>query len=105
MSEVFGFLGGCIVVAALFGAVLHRLRPNWRRWRVAVISALPVPTIALAACLYLFVDAASASPEECGVDACGMVMMAAMVVGGFAIVGFALGLFVSAGILRLWWKP
>lgn len=91
MTELLSFLAICIAVAVLLNVILHLCRPLWSRRRIALISAFPVPSIALAICIYVFIGAATASAEKCGVDACGMAMMFATFGAGIAVAGFATG--------------
>jgi hypothetical protein len=78
-------------VAAGMAALLLRLRPNWPTRRTVVVAAAPVPISMTAICIVVFLNAATASRESCGVDACGMAMMFAMVGVGYAMAAFVLG--------------
>jgi hypothetical protein len=104
MIEMFVFLAICVAAAVLLGIALHALRPSWSRRRIMLVSASPVPSMVLAACIYVFVRAATASAEACGVDACDMAMMAATLGLGIAIAGFAVGLIACEYVQRTWWK-
>ena len=78
-------------------------RPDWRSRRVILLSAIPVPAMILLLCVAVFITAALSSKEACGVDACGMAMMAATFVAGYALI--ALGVAVGAAwlVCRLRW--
>ena len=57
------------------------------------MAALPIPTSIWLLCLYVFMNAAFASKEDCGVDACGMAMGFSVIIAGAAMVGFFIGAF------------
>jgi hypothetical protein len=105
MSEFLWFVGICVAVALISAAILHRLRPAWSLPRTAMLSALPIPAVTTILCAAVFLTAAFSSDEACGVDACGMAMMAAMGVIGYAIVGYLGGAIACVLLLRLLAKP
>jgi hypothetical protein len=88
-----------IVVAAVPAAGLSFLtakyRTDWSRRRALLAAALPVPGAVWALCLGIFVSSANASDEQCGVDACGMAMIASLAVGVYAAIAFGLCLAVA----------
>lgn len=98
----FGPLAGQIVLSSFVTWWLARRasgserRPN-RPWRIA----LPIPVIIWAFCVYIFIDASTASQEECGVDACGMAIAAAMMVGIMGILLYLIGVGTSVLTYRL----
>ncbi len=98
----FGPLAGQIVLSGLVTwwlarrAVVSERRPN-KPWRIA----LPIPVIIWAFCAYIFVDASTASQEECGVDACGMAIAAAMMVGVMGVLLYLIGVGTSVLTYRL----
>jgi hypothetical protein len=102
MTEILSFLLVCFVVAALSTIVLLVSKPAWSSGRTTVIAASPVPLLLLAICLYVFVRAAAAPAEKCGLDACGMAMMFATFGAGVALAGFAAGLAACACVHQMW---
>jgi len=85
-----------LLVSPGVGFLLHRRFRTWARWRIVMLGALPIPLVLWAICLALFVEAATASAESCGVDACGMTMMAAMAVAGMTLVVYLVSLPLAA---------
>jgi hypothetical protein len=70
---------------------------EWRRRKIVIVAALPIPGLIGLACLWVFGNALFATatrPETCGVDACGMAMM-------FSLMGLAsaLGVFAFASVV------
>jgi hypothetical protein len=86
------------VLPVLLSVGLSRFRPRWPRWVRALVAAcvLPVPIIAFAA--FMAFNAAHTPADECGVDACGMAMAAAMILGFFAVVGLVLGFVLALAV-------
>ena len=78
-----------ILLAVIGGWTLRRR--GWPKARTALIVAAPVPFLIIAMCVIVFVSAATASAESCGVDACAMAMMAAMALGSAAVVLYIIG--------------
>jgi len=78
------------VLIAIAGVLLLR-RFQWRRRRIVLLSAVPVPAILFTLCLVIFVSAATASRESCGVDACGMAAAGAMVLAVGAMLLYLVG--------------
>jgi hypothetical protein len=78
-------------VAALLSLGLRLLAPRWSMAWTATAAAAVVPALVLAFCAFIFFDASSTGPEQCGVDACGMAIMAAMFIGGLALLAFPIG--------------
>jgi hypothetical protein len=90
-----------IVPAIALSLAILKFRAHWSRRRAIVVDALPVPAVIWVLCLALFVHSATASKEQCGVDACGMAMMASYVVGFYATVAFGAGLAVAWFVRRI----
>ena len=80
-----------VVPAVIASLLISKFRTHWSRRRAVLLAALPVPAIVWILCLYLFVLSASASKEECGVDACGMMIMAATYVSLYALFAYGAG--------------
>lgn len=103
MSEWMLFLLLC-AAAPLLSLVVRRLRPGWSPLRTSLWAAVPVPGALLLLCAFVYASSALATPEQCGVDACGMAMMAALIVAAFAvvslIVGWGLALALQYGLAR-----
>lgn len=83
--------GAC---AAVLAWSLATKRQDWRRGKIVVLAALPIPGLIGLTGLWVFGKALIVSimrPETCGVDACSMAMM-------FSLMGLAsaLGVFVFA---------
>lgn len=88
-----------VVTGGLATVVLH-WRPNWSVRRTACVAAAPMPIVLAGFCIWLFVDAAMSWKKACGVDACGMAMMFAVIGLGYAFVSFVLGLISAAFVKR-----
>jgi hypothetical protein len=97
------FLQG--VLPALLALILVRTRENWPRRRVVLLSALPIPLATFGICAFVFASAAMATKEECGVDACGMAMAAAMLGAMGSAFLYLIGLVASGVAVRLGHKP
>ena len=104
MFETAIFLLMFAALPILFSVGLSRFRPRWPRWvrALAAACALPVPIVAFAA--FMAFNAAHTPADECGVDACGMAIAAAMILGFFTLVGLVLG-FVLALAAQYLAKP
>jgi hypothetical protein len=72
-------------LAWLFG----RFTKSSRR-RAVAFSAAPIPVVGLLLSIWVIVDAAISSAEECGVDACGMAIAAAFTVIILSVLAFLL---------------
>jgi len=101
MAVILLFFGLEIVAAIIVTCLLRRNKGKWSNVRVALIAALPIPLMVWLLCAYIFADATFASKEQCGVDACGMAMAAAVygVAAGAAL--YVLGLVCSSITVRL----
>ena len=84
------FLFVFLVGPVILGWALGR-GTRWPRWRSILLAPLPAPGLIGVVCIYLFVTAFRGTPEQCGVDACGMMMMAAMFIFGVAVVAYLVG--------------
>lgn len=79
-------------------AANRRLLPDWSTLRLNLLSSAPLPALVLAESIWLYVDAGDTPRERCGVDACGMAMLAASMFGMVAVAGFL----ASAAACRLY---
>lgn len=76
-------IGLCLLPAAAVASWLFWTRPGMSGRRLRLIAAAPLPIAITCLCLWVIVDASFLSSEkECGVDACGMAAM-------FAVIGIA----------------
>jgi hypothetical protein len=100
MSIWLGLLGA-LGFAVLFGFGLARLRPAWSPARVALVAATPLPMVGGGLCLYIFQSAANTPQDKCGVDACGMAMVAAIYCLTFCVGVFLIGFLCSLIAQRL----
>ena len=92
MLEIFVVPLICALTGNLGAWFLMRWRSAWSRRKTIVIAALPLPSIILALCLLVFFNAATASEESCGVDACGMAMMFSTFGMLYGLAGYGAGL-------------
>ncbi|WP_420608022.1 hypothetical protein [Novosphingopyxis sp.] len=87
------------VVAAtsvFFTILAVKFRPHWSRRRAIILAALPIPAAIWAGCAALVIHSMTASKQECGVDACGMVMMFSVMIAIAAAFAFLIGLVAAA---------
>lgn len=86
-----------ILPAVVASYRLATMKPGWSLRRIALLSPLPVPLLVLLAAAFVFIRTMIASKEDCGVDACGMAMAAAI------ILAFCAGMvyLIAAGIAFL----
>jgi disulfide bond formation protein DsbB len=87
--------GVAVAAAGLLARRLARKKTRWSRGRIALVAALPMPFMLAVLPLGLWLDAWLASDEECGVDACGMVMMAALLALIGVLVVFLLSVLIA----------
>jgi hypothetical protein len=90
-----------IVLPAFAAHFLAARKRDWRSRKIALISALPLPLIILALCLFVFLQAAFASKASCGVDACGMAMAFSMIIAFWAAMSYLLGVGAAVIVLRV----
>lgn len=90
-----------VVAVTVTGWLFRRTQPNWPAARIIFLSALPIPLIVWGLCIFVFVKAATASKETCGVDACGMAIAAAMFTAMGGLVLYVIGLIVAAVVVRI----
>lgn len=84
-------IGICVVPAAAIGSLLFWSKPTWSGRRVRVIAAATVPLVFSLFCLWLIIDASFLSSKaECGVDACGMAAMFAVIGLVYAAIAFTM---------------
>lgn len=90
------------VVSAVFASLgLHWRKPGWTRLRKTLVGAAIVPGSVFVLCGLVFLRAATSSFRACGVDACGMAMMAASYMAFAAGLTFLLGWACAYGLHRL----
>src|SRR5829696_6907611 len=63
--------------------------------RLPAIAALPLPLLSWGLSILLFVDVATDSSEECGVDSCGMAAMAAAILAVMTLLAYVAGAIVA----------
>ncbi|NWK95467.1 hypothetical protein DM806_07250 [Sphingobium lactosutens] len=82
------FISGLAITAlsVLCSHWIVALRPRWSSRRIALLSALPLPLLACLLAAFVFLRAAMASKQDCGVDACGMAMAGSMMLGLTALI-------------------
>lgn len=85
-----------LVLSAALGWMLARNWSGAARWRVALAASAPVPLLLLVLSLLLFVQVMLTPADQCGVDACGMAMMAAADGLFVTLILWLLGLLVAA---------
>ncbi len=85
-----------VATSAFFTILVVKFRPHWSRGRAIVVAALPIPAAIWAVCAVLFIDSMTASRQECGIDACGMVMMSSVMIAIAAAFTFLMGLVAAA---------
>lgn len=90
-----------LLLSVLFCFVISGSKPDWPLWRSSLVSAaiLPVPILLL--CIWLFVSTLLTPAEKCGVDACGMAMLAATMVGAGAVALLVIGSLLNFAIHKL----
>ena len=87
-------VGGVVVVAAiaLVTALILGRRTSWSEGRVRLVAAIPIPGTAIILAAVIIVGAWTAPAEECGVDACGMAAVGALVLAVAAGVAFVISI-------------
>lgn len=85
-------VGVCAITPGIVSFLLSKLNPLWSSRRVILFAALPIPTVIWLLCAYVFIKAAVASDQECGVDACAMAMMFSSIIAMATVVGLIVGL-------------
>lgn len=93
-----------LIPSAALSIIIVKLRPSWSNRRALLSAALPIPSIIWALCLVLFVSSVFATKAQCGVDACGMAMMASTVVAAYALIAFLLGVVMAWLVRRIMQK-
>lgn len=87
------------VVAVVLGGLITSVSPAWSLRRTILTAALPLPIFMALMCTWVFIGAAIASKESCGIDACGMAMMFSVVGFGYALAAFTIGA-VAVGLIK-----
>jgi hypothetical protein len=94
----------CLAVALAASGIFYRLRPHWGLGRISVAASMPLPALALLLGGFVFVRATSATPEHCGVDACGMAVAFSLILGIWSVIWsvviFGLPAVICYGVLR-----
>ena len=91
-SQAFMVLVGlCAIVPAITALFFSKFRPNWSGRRAILLAALPIPVMIWLLCAYVFIKAAIASEQECGVDACAMAMMFSSLIAIAVVPGLIVG--------------
>jgi hypothetical protein len=91
------FFPVCAFAAAILSIALRSLKPGWSLRRRVFVAALPIPAVILAFCAYLAISVVTTPRAQCGIDACGMAMMAAMAVAAGALGVYVIGI-LAAGL-------
>jgi len=99
MQEFAMLMAAAVALAVILSIIFAKLWVHWSARRAVLWAALPGPALVLTLCVIIFVLAALASEESCGVDACAMGMMAATFIGIYALVAAFAGL-VAAWLVR-----
>ena len=90
-----------VLPAAMLSLLISKYRPQWPGRRALILAAMPIPALVWMLCIILFVWSAFSYKEECGVDACGMTMMASTVVSIYAAFAFGFGIAAAWFVRRL----
>ena len=85
-------IGGILVLTAIgfFVALILGRRTQWSKRRIKWIAASPLPGLAAALAVVVFVQSIISPAERCGVDACAMAAMAAFLLLSLAGIAFIL---------------
>ena len=94
------FAAATLLPAALAAHWLAVSRPNWSIARIALLSPLPVPALALLASALILLRVATASKEACGVDACGLASVAAAMLAICAVLLYLTAAIIAYAIVR-----
>ncbi|MEG3124636.1 hypothetical protein [Sphingomonas sp. GB1N7] len=89
MDLVFGLI--IIALAPVISLAIRRIRPLWPPFKIGWVSALILPAMIVALCIFVFVSASMAGPERCAGNACKAAMAMALVMAVAAAVEFLLG--------------
>lgn len=92
-----------VVLVPVVGSVLAgAYRPHWWRWQQVAVAAVPLPGLGICFCLYVIARTwLTATPERCGVDACGMAVGLSLLLIGYALIAMAVGALLALLTLRL----
>jgi len=90
-----------LTTAAAVNELLVTIRPLWSPRRRTATAAAPLPAFVLIPSAWLLLDALTSSPEQCGVDACGMAMLAALFGLVAAMASYLVGL-IGAAFIERW---
>lgn len=89
MDLVFGLI--IVALAPVISLGIRRIRPLWSPLKIGWISALILPAIVIALCLFVFISAGLAGPERCVENACRAAKAMATVFAIAAVIEFLLG--------------
>lgn len=102
MSDLIIFLVMALIAFAITSAITlfaMRYRPNWTKGKIAVVAAIPVPSLLFLPSIFLILRSKAFeyfNPEACGLDGCGL-DMALGIIGTLS----ALAIFAVAALLAL----
>jgi|GEM_PF-1874737 len=99
MLIIFVFVLIVAVTSMIFAYLLQKWRSNWSAWKMMLVVSLPIPLISTILGLFLYFSTMAASVDECGVDACAMVVYAVIVIVPFAAISSFLTSWVSCNIV------
>lgn len=80
MSDVTIFLAITLIALAFTTAIAllaTRYRPNWTKGKIAVVAAMPIPSLLFLPSIFLILRSKAFeyfNPEACGLDGCGLDM-------------------------------
>jgi hypothetical protein len=92
------YAASAIAATVLLSFFVRWRRPSWSTLRLSLLAAAILPGLLLALGVLLFVGAAFSSPEACGIDACGMAMLASMYMAVGAGVLWLVGALATFGL-------
>ena len=92
-------LSAMVAVPPLLTRGILGWRPGWSGRAVSLVTACLVPTCLVALAILVVMRTHSMTFAQCGIDACGMMIAAAMMLASVAVVVFAVGLILNARVL------
>ncbi|URD61370.1 hypothetical protein M8312_02320 [Sphingomonas sp. KRR8] len=93
-----GLLALCVFLPAVIAWWLVHRRPRRSNQRIALVAALPLTVLVFAVLPLAIVSTLLTPAERCGVDACGMLVAASMMVAALSPIPFVIG-FVTAYVV------
>ncbi len=91
------FVIALLIVPVLLGLSFGKYRRSWSKRKCALVSAAILPGLISIPCIFLIGMTIATPSKDCGVDACGMAIAAAMMGLLAAFVGFAIGFALALG--------